>query len=75
MEKDKIGAAMTKDYNKKSVYQQGIIAYLAKEKLPAALASFTAEHLASEAPFAIADYGSAGGANSLQLFDAAIEHV
>ena len=66
---------MSDQYNKQSVFQAGVVAYITKLKIPHVLKSFDREQLLSEKPFVVADYGTAGGANSFPLFDAIIMHV
>ena len=66
---------MSSEYNKKAILQEGFVKWIVDNRISAALSHVPDDTIHSQAPFVIADFGCAGGHNSLPLFEAIVEHV
>ena len=66
---------MTRDYNKKASHQGETVQWLVEHRLPDILAQIQPSALNDPRPFVVADYGVAGGKNSLPAFEKVVEHV
>ena len=65
----------TRDYNQNASHQANNIQWLVRHHLPRVLAQIKPSAINDPRPFVVADYGAAGGKNSLPAFEKVVEHV